>query len=62
MISLERVLMAVAVQHPDRVPFMEGGIDWQIQVMRREDFTSDGNLMPILDDLLALGVNGLHPI
>jgi hypothetical protein len=25
-------------------------------------FHSDGNLMPILDDLLLLGMNGLHPI
>ena len=25
-------------------------------------FHSDGNLMPILDDLLTLGMNGLHPI
>jgi len=25
-------------------------------------FHSDGNLMPILDDLLSLGMNGLHPI
>lgn len=25
-------------------------------------FHSDGNLMPILDDLLDLGLNGLHPI
>ena len=25
-------------------------------------FHSDGNLMPIMDDLLTLGMNGLHPI
>lgn len=25
-------------------------------------FHSDGNLMPIIDDLLSLGMNGLHPI
>ena len=25
-------------------------------------FHSDGNLLPILDDLLTLGMNGLHPI
>jgi uroporphyrinogen decarboxylase len=25
-------------------------------------FHSDGNLMPILDDILALGIQGLHPI
>lgn len=25
-------------------------------------FHSDGNLMPILDDLLTLGMNGIHPI
>jgi uroporphyrinogen decarboxylase len=25
-------------------------------------FHSDGNLMPIMDDLLSLGMNGLHPI
>lgn len=25
-------------------------------------FHSDGNLMPVLDDLLALGMSGLHPI
>ena len=41
MISRERVLTALAVQQPDRVPFMEAGIDWemQVQIMGREDFT-----------------------
>ena len=41
MISRERVLTALAVQQPDRVPFMEAGIDWEMQVkiMGREDFT-----------------------
>jgi len=39
--SRERVLTALAVQQPDRVLFMEGSIDQeiQIQVMDREDFT-----------------------
>jgi len=25
-------------------------------------FHSDGNLLPVLDDLLALGMSGIHPI
>jgi uroporphyrinogen decarboxylase len=32
------------------------------QVTKPWLFHSDGNLMPILDDLLSLGMNGLHPI
>jgi hypothetical protein len=32
------------------------------QVTKPWIFHSDGNLMPILDDLLDLGMNGLHPI
>ena len=41
MISRERVLTALAVQQPDRVPFMEAGVDReiQVQIMGREDFT-----------------------
>jgi len=32
------------------------------QITRPWIFHSDGNLMPILDDLLSLGMSGLHPI
>jgi hypothetical protein len=32
------------------------------QVTKPWIFHSDGNLMPILDDLVGLGMNGLHPI
>jgi uroporphyrinogen-III decarboxylase len=32
------------------------------QITKPWIFHSDGNLMPILDDLLDLGVNGLHPV
>jgi uroporphyrinogen decarboxylase len=32
------------------------------QISKPWIFHSDGNLMPILDDLLGLGMNGLHPI
>ena len=32
------------------------------QITKPWIFHSDGNLMPILDDLLDLGMNGLHPI
>ena len=32
------------------------------QITKPWVFHSDGNLMPILDDLLELGMNGLHPI
>jgi uroporphyrinogen decarboxylase len=32
------------------------------QITKPWIFHSDGNLMPILDDLLSLGMNGLHPI
>jgi uroporphyrinogen decarboxylase len=41
MISRERVLAALAVQQADRVPFMEGAIDWdmQVEIMGRDDFT-----------------------
>lgn len=39
--SRERVLTALAVQQPDRVPFIEAGVDrdLQVQIMKREDFT-----------------------
>jgi uroporphyrinogen decarboxylase len=32
------------------------------QIAKPWIFHSDGNLLPILDDLLSLGMNGLHPI
>ena len=32
------------------------------QITKPWIFHSDGNLMPILDDLLTLGMEGLHPI
>ena len=32
------------------------------QISKPWIFHSDGNLLPILDDLLSLGMNGLHPI
>ncbi|MFH1929727.1 MAG: hypothetical protein ABIK79_16405, partial [Chloroflexota bacterium] len=55
MSSRERVLTALAVQQPDRVPFMEGAVDReiQVQVMGREDFTPA--------ELAAeLGLDGIH--
>ena len=32
------------------------------QITKPWIFHSDGNLMPLLDDLLSLGMNGLNPI
>jgi hypothetical protein len=32
------------------------------QISKPWIFHSDGNLMPVVDDLLSLGLNGLHPI
>jgi uroporphyrinogen decarboxylase len=32
------------------------------QIKKPWIFHSDGNLMPVIDDLLSLGMNGLHPI
>jgi len=41
MISRERVLTALAMQEPDRVPFMEAGVDrgMEVQIMGREEFS-----------------------
>jgi uroporphyrinogen decarboxylase len=41
MISRERVLAALRLEQPDRVPWLEAGVDKEIQeqVMRRSDFT-----------------------
>ena len=51
-----RVLRQVFMPHMRRVAdaIKATGLPWI--------FHSDGNLMPFLDDLLALGFNGLHPI
>jgi len=51
-----RVLRQVFMPHMRRVAeaIQATGLPWI--------FHSDGNLMPFLDDLLALGFNGLHPI
>ena len=51
-----RVLRQVFMPHMRRVAdaIHATGLPWI--------FHSDGNLMPFLDDLLALGFNGLHPL
>jgi uroporphyrinogen decarboxylase len=51
-----RTLRQVFMPHLRRVAdaIKGGGFPWI--------FHSDGNLMPILDDLLTLGMDGLHPI
>ncbi len=60
--SRQRVLTALQVGQPDRVPFMEGSIDrgLQVQIMQREDFTP----FELADTLGldALGVDFLPPL